>query len=335
MTLTAKSLSVSAGLLPEDTFIKTVEWEMLDKSKFFPMSMATSFTIRCFLYPLTLIRTRLQVQRGNETYNGTWDAGRKIYKTEGFKGLYRGFFVSVPQVVSGLCYVSTYEMVRHLLENNLGIKNNKTKAFVGGGAASIVGQTIIVPFDIISQHLMLMGQVSNTKTANELKASVNPFNIELEGRSKAAIAADITRNVYRRDGLKGFYRGYTAAVCTYGTSSAFWWTFYHFFQEIYDTVIPSIVPYTLTQCGAALSAGCASCILTNPLDLVRTRVQVQRKPIPETMRKLWKNEKMRIFTKGLTARMTSSIIYSVAIIFGYETVKKWSVHEEYKPKLKW
>ena len=53
------------------------------------------------------------------------------------------------------------------------------------------------------------------------------------------------------------------------------------------------------------------------------------------MRKLWKNEKMRIFTKGLTARMTSSIIYSVAIIFGYETVKKWSVHEEYKPKLKW
>lgn len=95
------------------------------------------------------------------------------------------------------------------------------------------------------------------------------------------------------------------------------------------------VPYTVTQCGAALSAGCASCILTNPLDLVRTRVQVQRKPIPETMRKLWNNEKMRIFTKGLTARMTSSIIYSVAIIFGYETVKKWSVHEEYKPKLKW
>ena len=66
MTLTAKSLSVSAGLLPEDAFIKTVEWEMLDKSKFFPMSMATSFTIRCFLYPLTLIRTRLQVQRGKK-----------------------------------------------------------------------------------------------------------------------------------------------------------------------------------------------------------------------------------------------------------------------------
>ena len=85
-------------------FIKTVEWEMLDKSKFFPMSMMSSFTVRCFLYPLTLIRTRLQVQKGKEMYSGTYDAGRKILQNEGIRGLYRGFFVSAFQVVSGLCY---------------------------------------------------------------------------------------------------------------------------------------------------------------------------------------------------------------------------------------
>ena len=31
------------------------------------------------------------------------------------------------QVVSGLCYVSTYEGVRHMLDNN-GVKDNKIKA---------------------------------------------------------------------------------------------------------------------------------------------------------------------------------------------------------------
>lgn len=41
--------------------ITVIEWEMLDKKKFFPLSMMSSFTVRCFLYPLTLIRTRLQV----------------------------------------------------------------------------------------------------------------------------------------------------------------------------------------------------------------------------------------------------------------------------------
>ena len=111
-----ETLGESSGLnLPEEAFIKTVEWDMLDKSKFIPMSMASSFTIRCFLYPLTLIRTRLQVQKGNEVYSGTWDAGRKILKQEGFRNLYRGFFVSCFQVVSGICYVSTYEGVRHIL----------------------------------------------------------------------------------------------------------------------------------------------------------------------------------------------------------------------------
>ena len=55
----------------------------------------------------------------------------------------------------------------------------------------------------------------------------------------------------------------------------------------------------------------------------------------ETLKHLWRTEGLKIFSKGLTARMTSSIIYSIAIIFGYETVKKWSVHEEYKPMVKW
>lgn len=177
--------------------------------------------------------------------------------------------------------------------------------------------------------------MSGKTVTPEIRASVNPFNIHVEGISKAQLAAEVTRNIYLRDGFRGFYRGYVASLSTYVPSSASWWTFYHFFQEVYDKVIPAFVPLTMMQCAAAMSAGCASCILTNPLDLVRTRVQVQRRPIPETMRKLWQTERWKIFSKGLTARMTSSIIYSVAIIFGYETVKKWSVHEEFKTKVKW
>ena len=41
--------------------VQTIEWDMLDKRRFYPYSMVSSFTVRCFLYPLTLVRTRLQV----------------------------------------------------------------------------------------------------------------------------------------------------------------------------------------------------------------------------------------------------------------------------------
>ena len=50
---------------------------------------------------------------------------------------------------------------------------------------------------------------------------------------------------------------------------------------------------------------------------------------------LWASERFNIFTKGLTARMTSSSIYSLAVILGYESVKKMSVLPEYKQNVRW
>lgn len=92
------------------------------------------------------------------------DACRKIYKVEGITGLYRGFWISSIQIVSGVFYVSTYEGVRHLLTQDtpVGRVDSKVKALIAGGAASLVGQTIVVPFDVLSQHLMVLG-INSTK----------------------------------------------------------------------------------------------------------------------------------------------------------------------------
>ena len=59
------------------------------------------------------------------------------------------------QIFSGFCYIGTYESVRHVASQyNI---NPQVKTLCAGAAASVVGQTIIVPFDVISQHLMLLG----------------------------------------------------------------------------------------------------------------------------------------------------------------------------------
>lgn len=56
----------------EVEYLRTIEWEMMDKKKFFPMSMLSSFSVRCSLYPLTLIKTRLQIQKHDSMYSGKW-----------------------------------------------------------------------------------------------------------------------------------------------------------------------------------------------------------------------------------------------------------------------
>lgn len=57
------------------------------------------------------------------------------------------------------------------------------RALVGGGCASLVGQTIIVPFDIISQHIMVLGQLEGRGNSKV----VNPLNIDYINRRRSQV----------------------------------------------------------------------------------------------------------------------------------------------------
>ena len=74
-----------------------------------------------------------------------------------------------------------------------GVRDTKVKALLGGASASLVGQTIIVPFDVISQHLMVLGTLATKKGAD---LAANPLAVPTEGRSKAQVALDVTRQSY-------------------------------------------------------------------------------------------------------------------------------------------
>lgn len=54
----------------EEPFLRNIEWHMMDKEKFFPLSMLSHFCVRGSLYPLTLIKTRLQLQKHDQMYKG-------------------------------------------------------------------------------------------------------------------------------------------------------------------------------------------------------------------------------------------------------------------------
>ncbi|XP_059622979.1 solute carrier family 25 member 44 [Phlebotomus argentipes] len=318
---------MSSPDLENRQFLKTIEWEMMDKAKFFPLSMLSSFTVRCCLYPLTVIKTQLQVQFRNDVYSGMLDAGSKIYKSDGISGLYRGFWISSVQLVSGVFYISTYESVRHVL-SQYGA-GPRVKALVGGGCASVIGQTLIVPFDVISQHMMVLGMPATEK------GGLNPLGIKPQ-KGRFRLAAGITREIYRRDGFVGFYRGYTASLMAYVPNSALWWAFYHLYQDQLYKILPHWSSHLLVQCIAGSFGGFTTTLITNPLDILRARLQVQRLgSIRVAFNELWAEEKMHMFFKGLSARLVQSAAFSFSIILGYETIKRISVKEQYKHLVKW
>ncbi len=91
---------VIAAMMQQKRNLQIIEWEDLDKRKFYSLGVFMTMTTRATVYPFTLIRTRLQVQKGNSLYNGTFDAFCKILKAEGARGLYRGFMVNSFTLIS-------------------------------------------------------------------------------------------------------------------------------------------------------------------------------------------------------------------------------------------
>ncbi|XP_062898010.1 solute carrier family 25 member 44-like isoform X2 [Mobula hypostoma] len=212
--------------------IQIIEWEDLDKRKFYIFGVLMTMGIRLSIYPFTLIRTRLQVQKGKSLYTGTFDAFAKILRAEGISGLYRGFLVNTFTLISGQCYVTTYELTRKYVAqyNN----SNVLKSVIAGGSASLVAQSITVPIDIVSQHLMVQGQaMGRFQLPAPLpdKEGAAPGRRLFMGHTK-----DVMLQIFRLDGLRGFYRGYAASLMTYIPNSALWWPFYHLYAALpHDT----------------------------------------------------------------------------------------------------
>lgn len=106
--------------------------------------------------------------------------------------------------------------------------------------------------------------------------------------------------------------------------------------------------------------GWTTTIITNPLDVCRARLQVrksivistllcekrilhvalifkvQRLPsLFKTFSILWGEEGYKVFTKGLSARMAQSGVFSTCIILGYESIKRLSISDDFRDLVRW
>lgn len=313
---------------------------MMDRNKFLSLTVVNSLFLRSVLYPLVLVKTRLQVQRQNTVYSGSLDAFKKIIRSEGVCGLYRGFWINSIQVFSGITYIATYEKTRDLVSNYTSISDSRKKAFLSGGISSAVSQTLIIPFDVVSQHIMMALNTKHQTNSSiaELKSTFfKPLTLDQREVKRCGVAFAITRQLYREGGFRSFYKGYFAALICLVPSSACWWMLYQHFNEIlYSLTLTSHMPYIILHCLSGTFSGAAVSIMTNPLDLLRANIQVHRpSSYQSAVKYLWKEDKWRIFTKGLTARLTQSCLSSGLVVIGYETLKRYSLDEKYRDQVRW
>ena len=202
-----------------------VNWEKLDKRKFFVGGAALFSGVTCALYPLTVIKTRQMVDGSGKSLSGV-SIVRDILRSRGVLGLYQGFgTIVVGTLPIRMVYLSTLEVVKARARGvcealDLPPIAHGIADAAGGATASMCSQVLGVPIDIISQRQMVQGV--RVKSADGGSTT-------LEGYRNGWHAL---RHIVATDGVRGLYRGFGASVMTLVPGSALWWGFYGTYQRL-------------------------------------------------------------------------------------------------------
>ncbi|KAK3146040.1 hypothetical protein QOZ80_3BG0260730 [Eleusine coracana subsp. coracana] len=298
-----------------------INWDNLDKTKLYVVGAGMFSGVTVALYPVSVVKTRLQVASGEAMKRNAMATFKNILKVDGVPGLYRGFATvitgAVPTRIIFLTALETTKAASLKLVEPFKLSEPVQAAIANGLAglsASTCSQAVFVPIDVVSQKLMVGGY---------------------SGHAKYKGGIDVARSIIKSEGVRGLYRGFGLSVMTYAPSSAVWWASYGSSQRIIWSALghlndegnaPSQLKIAGVQATGGIIAGAVTSFVTTPIDTIKTRLQVmdnQNKPkTSEVVKKLIAEEGWKGFYRGLGPRFFSSSAWGTSMIVCYEYLKR-------------
>ncbi|KAA0170807.1 hypothetical protein FNF27_06504 [Cafeteria roenbergensis] len=222
-------------------------------------------------HPLDTLKARLQTLRAGSMAAGARPPSalellRTIARTEGLRGLYRGLGVTLTLgPFASVLYFTGYEGSRDALKRALPGAPAALSHLSAGLIAEALSCVLFVPVDVIKERMQVQGGRPAGAGTTYYTGTVHAIT-----------------SIYRGEGLAGVYRGYWATVGSFGPFSALYFAFYEAAKAAYLGHAGPEAPRGAAQMPfwasllSGASAGAAASVLTNPLDLVKLRLQVQR-----------------------------------------------------------
>ncbi|XP_076763486.1 solute carrier family 25 member 32 [Xylocopa sonorina] len=146
--------------------------------------------------PLWVVKTRLCLQYMDDKhlpetlrYNGMADAIKKIYRTEGFRGLYRGFVPGMFGVSHGAIQFMVYEELKNWYNNYLHVpidtKLSTLEYIFFAAVSKLIAAASTYPYQVV-------------------RARLQDHHHHYNG------CIDCMRTIWRYEGWRGFYKGLSA-----------------------------------------------------------------------------------------------------------------------------
>jgi len=263
------------------------------------------------MYPVDTVKTRMQaVQPGQPHYTGVVKAFGSIISAEGVPRLYRGVSAIVLAALpSHAIYFGTYEFWKGYLSGGKKHGNNHGVHAVSGAFAQMAHDAVVTPVDVVKQRLQLYGAQQKTVTG-------------------------VVRAILQNEGFRAFYASYpTTLVMNVPFISAHFVT-YEFLKESLTPIFGyeiepdgDIVTKPIVHLLSGAGAGALGGLVSNPFDVMKTRIQTQALPVKMrslvgAFKHIMKYDGVRGFAQGLTARMLYFTPSAAICWTTYEAMKK-------------
>ena len=265
------------------------KWSDIDKTRLHGIGTVMYSALTVALHPLTVTKIRRQVFKNGQsptTSNSSFFSNIGQY--------YRGVGIVVSFAIPArIIYISVLESTREMVEINarnmlsnppivlkpynkemLGLLPLVTpfSGGIAGGLAAISSQLIVVPMDVISQKQMVMQDNAYQKNGSSRK---------------------VVKSIIKKDGWRGLYKGFGLSLFTSLPAGSLWWATYagcRYQLNSYcieeerrdkdDDRINYMARQAFVQVASAFCAAVTAAVATQPLDTIKTRIQVGK----QTMR---------------------------------------------------
>lgn len=288
------------------------------------------------MHPVDTLKTRLQSQAiisGHQSQKNILQMVRAVWGADGLRGFYRGVVPGVTgSLATGATYFGVIESTKQWIEEANPNLSGHWSHFIAGAIGDTLGSIVYVPCEVIKQRMQVQGTRASWSSMMMEGSAKQKSGMEIFGYYTGIFQAG--HSIFKQQGMKGLYAGYWSTLARDVPFAGLMVTFYEAFRDLTKYSKQRLYPASDININGTFEglvlgglAGGLSAYLTTPLDVIKTRLQVQGSTIRykgwlDALTSIWKTEGLNGMFKGSVPRIMWYIPASALTFMAVEFLRE-------------
>lgn len=288
------------------------------------------------MHPVDTVKTRIQSQAilsgGIQKPKSLLQMVRAVAVTDGARGFYRGVIPGVTgSLATGATYFGFIESAKKWIEESHPRLGGLWAHFIAGAVGDTLGSFVYVPCEVMKQRMQVQGSRTSWNSTI-IKDSIS----RKSGKQNYGYYSGMFQagsSILKEQGPRGLYAGYWSTLARDVPFAGLMVMLYEALKDLTEygkqIWIPSLDHHINSSVEGLFLGGLAggfSAYLTTPLDVIKTRLQVQGSIIRysgglDAIRRIWMIEGVKGLFRGSVPRITWYIPASALTFMAVEFLR--------------